>query len=110
MSRIVTLYCLLSLLSCVGKQSKVELPIARELVVAVLADVRVAEEMKKPFKGEARDSAMLVYMDSIYVIHDIDSSQFANVIEVLEDNPKLFESVEVEVHAKLKSLLDTEDL
>lgn len=101
--------CMIALVSC-GQQKPTVLPIDEDRLVALMADVRIAEEMQKPFITADRDSAMAVYMDSIYQIHKIDSSQFSQVISILEADTKLLESIEVKVHSKLKEMLDEVDL
>lgn len=109
MLRELVFMSILVLFGCRQKKTPT-LPIQEDKLVVIMADVRIAEEMQKPFLTAERDSAMLVYMDSIYQIHNIDSAQFAKTLSIIEADVHRLQSLEVKVHSKLKELLDDVDL
>ena len=101
---IVTFFILFGLLqSCKSKAKKKELPMDRQIMINILADVEVAEEVAKYYNKNA-DSIMSLYMDSIYKIHQIDSNAYNNMMEFLKSNTKVHYELEQDVHTKLKDM------
>jgi len=92
-----------SLLGC-KKPKKMELPMPREQVVNLLADVHLVEQLSYYYKEANRDSMLAIYMDSVYKIHQVDSLQHLEIINLLNDNLGEYFKIEKEVHKKLKTM------
>lgn len=88
----------ISLFSC-RKEAKI--PIPEEKMAKVLKDMLFAEAAMNRVSRSMEDSVQKQYYQQIYQIHDIDSTQLANTFKMMQDDPKLAESL----YAKAETLL-----
>lgn len=80
--------------SCVKPES---LPVEREELTSVLADVHVAETVLVSYNEPEKDSLAKVYYRQILAIHDMDREVFDTCIAILRRNPELMTEVYGEV-------------
>jgi len=102
---IVVLLCAIITVSCDNKKES-PLPIERTALINLLADVHIAEQMANFYRIDDRDSMQLIFMDSVYMIHKVDSTQFAGIKEYLFDHIETYHKIEKEVHKKLKNMAE----
>ncbi len=75
-------------------------------VITLLADIRLSSQVVKYFDKEDRDSMQAIYMDSIYRVHRVDTTQYKELMNYLEQNVAEYYGIEQKVHSKLKSYMD----
>jgi hypothetical protein len=90
-----SIYLLVISLALAGcqKEEKVQLPYPDKEVVAILADIHIAEAALQPLFGEVKDSTAQVYYEQIYAIHDINEDQLRELLQILKDHPKEMERI-----------------
>ncbi len=110
--RLIRFYLLLllagSLLPFAGcrKEEPPQPPIPRDKLVSVLIDVHLAEAAKQNLIGLVKDSVTRAYYHQIYTIHQIDSVQLQQSLEILRDDPEQLKDVYQEIMDSLKARED----
>lgn len=97
-------YCI-GLCSC-QSPAKVELPMEQDKMVKILSDVRIIDEIVKKYDAASQDSVGSVFLDSLFSIHQIDSSQFLQMMKYLQADANRYHEIEKQVHVNLKEYLD----
>lgn len=92
---------ILQLTQCKKKR---EVPIPKEVLVKVLADVHIAEAAMYLFSDRIKDSIGLVYHNQIFQIHGITQEDFDQSIEILREDPLLTSIIYTGVYERLDSL------
>lgn len=102
---IIALFILL--IAC--KEEKVGLTLEKEKLVAIIADLHLAEEMVGKFRQEEKDSVRTRYLSDISEIHQVDTSMIFSEIKIIQDNPELGLDVYTDVYAQLEAHSKTYD-
>ena len=90
--RNITVFCLFLLFSaCL--QDDPELPIPAEKAAEILIDVHAAEAALQNVYGSKKDTLAKVYYQQIYEVHEIDSTTFAELMELVRNYPKHLKEV-----------------
>lgn len=85
---------LIILSSCVKTES---LPVSRQSLIGVLADVHVAESALMSYNDPEKDSLATIYYRQILTIHDMDREVFDTSLAILRRNPDLMNEIYGEV-------------
>lgn len=99
----IILAIILLFLSACGKNKNKEevpeydLPIPREKMVNILADIYVAEASLIEYTADKQDSMRKLFITEIFTIHNMDKGYFDSIQKVLSHNTDLFNDVHHEV-------------
>jgi len=92
-------------LSCKSKEKKiVPLPFSEEKVIDILIDMHFAGEASRITRKINHDSLLVVYTNQVLEIQEIDSTQLADLMELLQSNLDTYYDIEKKVHSKIKEL------
>lgn len=95
------LFCGLSLMIAVTatgcRPRSPELPIPKEKLVPLLADVQLAEALLQNLYGREKDSTAMVYYQKICSLHGVEKSQLDTTLVLLQDDPKRMQEIFGEV-------------
>ena len=86
-----TLIIFLLLVSC--REEAPSLPVAPELAAEIIIDIHGAEAALQGAYGTTKDSLAKAYYEQIYTIHDIDSSTFVELMQIMRYYPERLEEV-----------------
>ena len=95
------------LLAACDKPKK-ELDVPREKVIALLADIHLAEQAAS-MDREHTDSLESILVSKALRMHKIDSVKYLEIKEYLEKDLATYFKIEEEVHSLLKSRLSERD-
>lgn len=76
----------------------------RAKLVALLADIHLAEAAMNNVYGKAKDSLAILYYDQVYAIHGVNPLLFEEQIAILKKQPELMASIYEEVLIKVQAL------
>ncbi|MCB0646198.1 MAG: DUF4296 domain-containing protein [Saprospiraceae bacterium] len=99
----IFLSLLILLFSACGKDKNKQetpeynLPIPREKLVNILADIYVAEASLIEYTADKQDSMRKLFITEIFTIHNLDKTYFDSIQRVLSNNVDLFNDVHHEV-------------
>ena len=103
----LVLYALLSCilfitLSC--NDRKVSLPIDEAKLIDVLCDIHIIEGALQGRPQKDKDSIAELYYSQIYEKHDIAEQRFIQMLELMQEDPKMLESICGKVLIRLDTL------
>lgn len=74
-----------------------DLPIPRDKMVNILADIYVAEASLIEYTADKQDSMRKLFITEIFTIHNLDKDYFDSIQKVLSHDVELFNDVHNEV-------------
>lgn len=99
-----SVYCLFfilfTLLAC--KKDKVQLPISRDKMVAVLVDIHIAEAYIESVNPALKDSMARIYYPQIFKHNGITAKLYDSAFSVLSNQPQMMRNVYDEVLLKIE--------
>ncbi len=105
LNSIIIILLIIGSVSCKSKEKKiVPLPFSEEKVIDILIDMHYAGEASRITRKINHDSLLKVYTNEVLEIQQIDSTQLADLIELLQSNLDTYYDIEKKVHSKIKEL------